>query len=107
MNAAFGPPFLFALVNRGRDATQANLKGDRFVAQKQPAQATISISPAALPRSKRRCRTDRRLRLAWTVAIFTLPRSVLDRLKAMRGAGESYRAVILRLADAESPDAVR
>jgi hypothetical protein len=30
--------------------------------------------------------------------LVTLPRGVLDRLKAMRGRGESYSAVILRVA---------
>jgi hypothetical protein len=31
----------------------------------------------------------------------TLPPAMLDRLKAVRGPGESYSAVILRLATAE------
>jgi hypothetical protein len=39
-------------------------------------------------------------RLIW------LDRAVVDRLRAMRGPGESYSDVILRIADSDGPNAV-
>jgi hypothetical protein len=36
--------------------------------------------------------------------LIVLPHALLDRLKAMRGAGESYSDVILRLAKGETGD---